>query len=345
MNGTAAERLRQFRRRLLNILGIVVALYLIGVTGYVAIEHWSPLDALYMTVSTLSGISDSDAGTLTAPGKIFTIFLILLGVTALGFLINQVVQALGEGYLQEGLQFTRGQRMLSRLQDHFIVCGYGRMGSRICEELAHDHAPFVVVEADPKAASQARAKEYLLVEGDASDDETLIAAGIERSRCVICALPSDADNLFIVLSARNLNAGVRTITRASSEEAAVKLRRGGADEVVSPYTTGARRMAAIALRPGVVDFIETAISGSNRSLFIEEFQIDRPQCPFVGLPLNQTDLRNKSGALIVAIRRADGSLIGNPNGETILASGDMLFCLGTRPQLRILADVLLPIKA
>ncbi|MBW4697370.1 MAG: potassium channel protein [Aphanocapsa lilacina HA4352-LM1] len=345
MSPPSAERLREFRWRIFNIVMAIVGLYVVGVIGYMVIEGWDFFDALYMTVITLAGVGYGETRPLNTDGRIFTIVLIVLGVATLGILIGRIVQALGEGYLQEGLKYTRQKRMLSQLKDHFIICGYGRMGSRICEELTISHAQFVVIEADPRAALLARSKGYRIIEGDASADQTLVEAGIERACSVICALTSDADNLFIVLSARNLNPKIRTITRASSEEAAVKLRRGGADEVVSPYTAGARRMAAIALRPGVVDFIETAFSGTGgSSLIVEEVKLDERSCPFVGMSLQQINLRNRSGGLVVAIRRADGTLVGSPTGETILAQGDILFCLGTDAQLRTLSEALLPVK-
>ncbi|MBC8120221.1 MAG: potassium channel protein [Gemmatimonadaceae bacterium] len=344
MNAPASERLRRFRRRLLGTLGALGGLILLGVGGYTFIEGWSPFDALYMTVITLAGVGYGETYPLRLPGRVFTIVLIVLGVAVLGFLVNQIVQALGEGYLREGLTFSRRQRMVKQLSEHYIVCGYGRMGRQICEELARDKVAFIIIESDPLAVTKAQTMGYLALQGDASTDGLLLEAGIERASCVICVLASDADNLYIVLSSRNLNPKVRTVTRASSEEAAVKLRRVGADEVVSPYMAGAKRMAAIALRPGVIDFIEIGIAGSS-PLYIEEFRLlDRQSCPYIDQPLQKAALRMSTGVTVLAIHKTSGTLIASPTGETILSEGDVLFCLGNATQLRALTDLLLPIK-
>lgn len=342
MSRSPAENFKRIQRRFLTILLGVVALLLFGTLGYIFLEHWPFLDALYMTVITLAGVGYGEVRSLDSEGRIFTICLILLGVVALATLINEIIQDVAGGYLREGLEYSRQQRMITKMSNHFIVCGYGRMGRRVCEEFASDHAPFIVIEAEPESCKRAKERGFLVLNGDASTDELLIEAGIQRSKCIVCALPSDADNLFIILSARNLNPKIRTITRASSDGAAVKLKRGGADEVVSPYDSGARRMASIALRPNVVDFMETTVISGDSSLFIEEVQLSPQNCPFLGQTLKQTNLRAKTGILVLAIRRQDGTLIGNPNGEIVLNEGDLLFCMGTNTQLRTFTDLVVP---
>jgi len=344
VQSSSAELFRSLQRRIFRALGAIVGLLMLGVVGYMILEGWDFLDALYMTVITLASVGYGETRPLDPPGRVFTILLILLGVAALGFLINQVLQAVSEGYFREGLELRRRQRMINKLANHFIVCGFGRMGRRICTEFAQDNMSFVVIEQEPQSYARAQQAGYIALLGDASTDQTLVEAGIERARCIVCALPSDADNLFIILSARNLNPKIRTITRASSDEAAIKLRRGGADEVVSPYDAGARRMAAIALRPGVVDFIEATFVGNNRQIYIEEFRIDAQNCPYIGKRLQDTNLRTQTGTLILAIRRADGSLIGGPTGDTLFLDGDLLFCLGSSTQLKAFTDLLLPLR-
>lgn len=344
MNTSTPENLRRIRQRIQRTLLAIAALILVGVIGYVLIERWSFFDALYMTVITLAGVGYQETHPLDWQGRLFTIVLILLGVTALGFLISQVLQAVNAGYFRDSNEYNKRQRMVNKLTNHFIVCGFGRMGRRVCEEFAKDGAPFVVIEADAVAYEAARAKGYLVFQGDASTDQLLIEAAIERAKCIVCSLPSDAGNLFIIISARNLNPKIRTITRASTDESAIKLKRGGADEVISPYDTGARRMASIALRPGVVDFVETAITGNNRQFYIEEFKLDPETCPYIGKQLQDTDFRTQSGALVLAIRRLDGNLIGGPTGDTVLQAEDLLFCLGSAAQLRTFASLLLPLN-
>jgi voltage-gated potassium channel len=339
-----AENFKRLQQRFLRILLAIVAILLFGTLGYMVTEHWSLLDALYMTVITLAGVGYGEVHPLDTPGRIFTIGLILLGVVALATLLNQVIQDVAGGYFREGLEFSRQQRMINKMSGHFIVCGYGRMGRRVCEEFASDNAPFVVIEASLESCNRAKERGFSVLNGDASTDALLAEAGIERAKCIVCALPSDADNLFIILSARNLNPNIRTITRSSSDEAAVKLKLGGADEVVSPYDSGARRMASIALRPNVVDFMETTVISGDSSLYIEEVQLSPQNCPFLGQTLQQTDLRAKTGTLVLAIRREDGTLIGNPTGSITLAQGDRLFCMGTNTQLRAFTDLVVPAK-
>jgi voltage-gated potassium channel len=180
--------------------------------------------------------------------------------------------------------------------------------------------------------------------GDATLDESLIRARIERANCLVTALPSDAQNLYTVLSAKTLNPRIRAIARASNEEAVQKLQRAGADAVVSPYITGGKRLAAAALRPQVMDFVDGIIAGSNSSYYMEEFLIDSAACPYVGQTLKDARLRSQSGALVLAIRRFDGNLIAGPNGDTQILERDALICMGTADQLRMLNKILGPIN-
>jgi voltage-gated potassium channel len=185
----------------------------------------------------------------------------------------------------------------------------------------------------------------IAVHGDATLDDTLFKVGIERAVCLVAALPSDAENLYTVLSAKSLNPGIRAIARASTEEALKKLQRAGADAVVSPYITGGRRMAAAALRPQVLDFMDGILTGRDRSFYLEEFLLDPQSCPAVGQTLREARLRSQSGALVLAIRRADGTLIAGPTGDTQLLPEDLLICLGTAEQLRQLNRILSPLRS
>lgn len=342
MRQSPAKNFKRLRWRFLSTILGIAALLLFGTFGYVFIERWPFLDGFYMTVITLAGVGYGEVQVLSSAGRVFTIVLILLGVVALATLINGIIQDVAGGYLREGLEYNRQQRMISKMSNHFIVCGYGRMGRRVCEEFASDKASFIVVEAEEESYKRAKERGFLVLNGDASTDELLLEAGIKRAKCIVCALPSDADNMFIIISARNLNPSIRTIARASSDEAAIKLKRGGANEVVSPYDSGARRMASIALRPNVVDFMETTVISGDSSLFIEEVQLSHENCPFLGQTLLQTNLRAKTGTLVLAIRRQDGTLLGNPNGDITLAEGDLLFCMGTNSQLRAFTDLVVP---
>jgi len=186
---------------------------------------------------------------------------------------------------------------------------------------------------------------YIAVQGDATLDETLIRVRIEQAICLVAALPSDAENLYTVLSAKTLNPQIRAIARSSTQEALQKLQRAGADAVVSPYITGGKRMAAAALRPQVMDFVDGILTGADRELYMEEFRLDPVVCPCLGQTLREARLRSQTGALVLAIRRTDGTLIGGPTADTELMAGDLLICMGTAEQLRQINQILGPISA
>ncbi|MGF1673121.1 MAG: potassium channel family protein, partial [Rivularia sp. (in: cyanobacteria)] len=241
------------------------------------------------------------------------------------------------------IRLRQQRRTMESLSKHYIICGFSRTGRQIAQEFEAEGVPFVIVDLGLETVRKAQEEGYTIYQGDATSDEALVLVGIERAICIVAALPSDAENLYIVLSAKALNPDIRAIARASTEEALQKLQRAGADAVVSPYITGGRRMAAAALRPQVMDFVDGIISGRGRELYMEEVLIDRNSCPFVGQSLGQARLRGQTGALVLAIRRANGELIGGPTADTILMSGDVMISMGTAEQLRALNKILGPI--
>jgi voltage-gated potassium channel len=317
--------------------------FLIGTLWYWLVEGWSWEDAAYMTVITLATVGYSETHPLGSRGRLFTIALILLGVINIGYIVNRFTEAIIQGYFQEGIRLQQQRRLMESLTEHYIICGFSRTGRQIAKEFRAEDAPFVVIDADMESVQRAQAEGYTAYQGDATLDDTLLKVGIERAICIVAALPSDAENLYIVLSAKTLNSGIRVIARASTEEALQKLRRGGADEVISPYITGGKRMAAAALRPQVLDFVDGILTGADRQLYMEEFLLDPAFCPFVGQTLQKARLRSQSGALVLAIRRVDGTLIGGPTGDTVLMPGDRLIGMGTAEQLRSLNQILGPI--
>ena len=297
-----------------------------------------------MTVITLTTVGYGETQPLSGRGRVFTIVLIFLGVINIGYILNRFTEALIQGYFQEGIRLGQQRRLMESLQNHYIICGFSRTGRQIAKEFESEGVLFVVVDSDGESIEEARTQNYIAYQGDATLDETLLRVGVQRAVCIVAALPSDAENLYTVLTAKTLNNHIRAIARASTEEALKKLQRGGADVVVSPYITGGKRMAAAALRPQVLDFVDGFISGVDRQFYMEAFLIDPDLYPFVGHSLQQAKLRSQSGALVIAIRRADGHLIGGPSGDTILLPGDTLICMGTSEQLRILNRIFIPIK-
>jgi voltage-gated potassium channel len=317
--------------------------FFIGTLWYSLVEGWSWEDAAYMTVITLATVGYSETHPLGSRGRLFTIALILLGVVNIGYIVNRFTEAIIQGYFQEGIRLQQQRRLMESLTEHYIICGFSRTGRQIAKEFRAEDVPFVVIDSEMESVQRAQAEGYTAYQGDATLDDTLLKVGIERAMCIVAALPSDAENLYIVLSAKTLNSGIRVIARASTEEALQKLRRGGADEVISPYITGGKRMAAAALRPQVLDFVDGILTGADRQLYMEEFLLDPAFCPFVGQTLQKARLRSQSGALVLAIRRLDGTLIGGPTGDTVLMSGDRLIGMGTAEQLRSLNQILGPI--
>lgn len=335
------DRFAEMRRDLRGSVALMLSVSALGTAGYMLIERWSFLDSLFMTTITLSSVGYGETHPLHGGGRIFTIALIGAGVMALGNVVNQLARAVSEGYFQQELRTRRRIKMISRMNDHFIICGYGRIGQQICNDLREGQAPFVVLERDPALVHRAEEDGVAVLAGDATSDQLLQEAGVARATCVICALSSDADNLYVVLSAKFLNPRVRTIARATSEEGSAKLRRVGADQVVSPYLTGAKRMAALALRPQVVDLVEAAAVNGD-SMYVEEFALrSRAECPLIGRRLGDARLVERSGALLLALRRQAGPFMGGPGPDVMLEEGDLLILMGTAPQLRKVTELLL----
>jgi len=339
---------QKYRRLRKELIAGVIALFgaaLIGTLWYRLVEGWSWSDATYMTVITLATVGYGETNPLGDRGRLFTISLILMGVISIGYIVNRFTEALIQGYFQEGIQLRQRQRLLDTLTEHYILCGFGRTGHQIALEFKAEGIPFVTIDSQLEQVEAAQELGCIAVHGDATLDDTLFKVGIERAVCLVAALPSDAENLYTVLSAKSLNPGIRAIARASTEEALKKLQRAGADAVVSPYITGGRRMAAAALRPQVLDFMDGILTGRDRSFYLEEFLLDPQSCPAVGQTLREARLRSQSGALVLAIRRADGTLIAGPTGDTQLLPEDLLICLGTAEQLRQLNRILSPLRS
>lgn len=339
---------RQYRRLRAELVGGSIALagvFLIGTLWYKFVEGWRWIDAIYMTAITLSTVGFLEVQPMGDRARIFTIVLILMGVVAIGYIINRFTEAVIQGYFQEERRMRQQKHLIESLSEHYILCGFGRTGRQVAIEFYAENIDFVVIDSELEPVQTAQSLGFVALQGDATLDQTLVKVGIERAICLVAALPSDAENLYAVLSAKTLNPKIRAIARASTEEALQKLQRGGADAVVSPYITGGRRMAAAALRPQVMDFLEGAITGADRAYYLEEFLIDPEACPFVGQSLSEAKLRSQSGALVLAIRRIDGSLIGGPTGDTTILPGDLLICMGTADHLRSLNQILGPLSS
>lgn len=342
---TVEQQYLRVQQQLTLGLFLLFGVFFLGTSWYHLVEGWRWLDAAYMSVITLATVGFTEVQPLGDRGRMFTIVLILLGVVTIGYIVNRFTDAVIQGYFQEGLRQRQLRRVMEGLSGHYIICGFGRMGQQIATEFQAEGVSFVVADTGIDPIHLAEELGYTAFQGDATLDETLQQVRIQQAICLIAALPSDAENLYTVLSAKTLNPKIRAIARASTEEALVKLQRAGADAVISPYITGGKRMAAAALRPQVMDFVDGILSSGDRTFYIEEFELSTDSNPYIGQTLREARLRAQSGALVLAIRRVEGTAIVGPNAETVLMLGDHLICMGTAEQIRHLNQLLFPMRS
>jgi voltage-gated potassium channel len=322
--------------------GISLALLLLamvfvgGVLGYMVIEGWSFWDAFYMTVITVTTVGYREVHAMSRAGELFTSALLLVGVGTALYTFTLAATIVVEGGLQARLGRRRVARMIDDLEQHFIVCGFGRIGTVIADEFAQQQIPFVLVERDPARVQEALERGMLVVEADASHEETLRKLHIERARGLVAALGTDAENVYAVLTARVMAPGLFIVGRAETEDAERKLRRAGADRVVSPYAIGAQQMAQTALRPAVVDFVKLATQAGNIDLAMEQIVVTAPS-PLVGQSLVESNLRQRFGVIVVGIQRARGKMEFNPSPDAGIQDGDQLVVLGRPESLKELS--------
>ena len=324
-------------RRLGVSMAGLLALLVYGTAGYMLIEHYSFLDALFMTVITVSTVGYEEVHRLNAAGEGFTISVIAFGVIGFLYTFGVVVELLSGGEWQRHRRARQVQRRLDDLRDHVIVCGYGRTGRQAGFELTQSQQSFVVIEWNPDGLASVEQDGVLHVLGDASSDEVLERAGIRRARALISAVDSDERNVYIVLTARTLRPDLYIVARSSHPDSAEKLRRAGADRVVSPYTLSGRRMAALAMQPAVVDTFDLLVAGADSSMRVEELVVGAA----AGGRLTALDLR-RSGAVLLALRSGDGALRVGPADDAALHTDDIVVAMGTRDQLTALAATLGP---
>ncbi|QEM67152.1 potassium channel protein [Geobacter sp. FeAm09] len=321
-------------------ISVLVLLLLVsaGTTGFMTIEKWQPLDALYMTVITLSTVGFREIHDLSDGGKIFTMCLIVVGVSVLGYIVGSLAQIMFEGQIQRVIGRKKVEKMIEALGGHYIICGFGRIGSLICKEFKANGLPFVVVEKDGDTLEKVKEEGYLHMRGDATQDESLLKAGIKRARGLISVVTSDTENVYITLTARGLNPELYILARSGEEGSDIKLKRAGANKVVSPYLIGGSRMAQSVLRPNVVDFIEIATGSEHMDLQMEEITIP-PHSAFVGETLVSSGFRKEIGVIIVGIKKAHGKMVFNPHSQAKVEGGDTLIVLGEPGAITKLDDL------
>ena len=322
----------QLIRHLIRAVFLMGALLSVGVAGYMVIEGWGVFQALYMTVITITTVGYGEVYGLSEKGRVFTIFLIIAGFGIMAYIVTTLTQAIIAGQIRAALGRKKLKKMIKKLKDHYILCGFGRIGSVMAKELAKEGVPFVIVERDPEVIKALEEEGYLFLEGDATDDRVLLEAGIKRAKGLVATVSSDADNLYITLSARSLNPDLFILSRADDPDAERKLLTAGATKVVSPYIMGATRMANVLLRPNVVDFIELVVQRKHLELQMEEIEVEDDSL-FKGKTLKDSGLRDEFGVIVVAIKRAGMEMIFNPSPEERIERGDILILLGERKNL------------
>ncbi|NOT43632.1 MAG: potassium channel protein [Acidobacteria bacterium] len=308
-----------------------------GTSGYMAIEGWSTWDALYMTVTTVTTVGFREVHPLSFAGQAFTLVLIAGGVGTAFYTATLLVTSVVEGELHRRFRDRRFIRMLDRIDHHFILCGHGRIGRIIAAELAHQGVPFVVIERNPAKVAAIIERGWLAIEADASREDVLQKAGLARARGLIAAVGSDAENVYTVLTARVARPDLFIIARVESDDAEDKLRRAGADRVISPYQIGASHMVQSALRPAVVDFIQLATSSGHLELSMEQVRVPDGSA-LAGKSLVDAELRQRYGLIVVSIKRAAGGMEFNPSSEALVQPGDELVVLGRPENVRALEE-------
>jgi voltage-gated potassium channel len=324
---------RRFGYALGGLLFVLVG----GAIGYHAALDETWLQSVYRSVVTVS-LTGLDSVPRNDSSRILTIILVLAGITIFAYIGSLVVEAIARGVLGDVWAERRRRKAIEALQDHYIVCGFGRVGRRVAEEFQHEGASFIVLDFSPEAKAAAAEADVLFIEGNGTDDDDLRAAGLERARGLVAASDDDADNLYITLSARAQNEKLLIVARASTEDAAKKLQLAGADRVVQPYQAAGRVMASLLLRPQVTAFVDVVTTASGEDLRFEEIEVTA-ESGQGGRSIRDIDIRRQTGALIVALRKRDGSFDTTPTPEAVLDVGDVLIAAGTEEELRALEGI------
>jgi voltage-gated potassium channel len=321
-------------RRLRLALAVLACVMIAGTVGYL-ILGFTPLDAIYQTVTTVTTVGFREVQPLSDAGVVFTIVLILLGVGTALYALGVLIQTLVEGDLHDIFGRRRMERKIADIEHPVIVCGWGRVGRAIAQDVADAGASPVIVDRD---ADRLETSRYPTVLGDATDDVVLRRAGLDRARALVAALDSDAGNLFVTVSARALRPDLFIVARVRVDESIEKLRRGGADRVVNPQSIGGARMAAFVLQPHVTEFLDVVMHDRDIEFRLEEVTI-APSSPIVGDTLRGAQIRARTGALVLALRAEDGEFSTNPSPETRLGGGQVLIAIGTPAELSALTDL------
>ncbi len=328
-------------RKFILIIILLISLWALGITGYIVIEGWSFLDAVYMTVISLTTVGFGEVHALSPKGRVFTILLLVMGLGIFSYSVRVLAEATIEGHFKGILGRKRMQKAIEKLNNHFIVCGYGRIGRTISKDITHKGIPVVVVESNPEVTSELEDRHMPFIQGDATHDEVLLQAGVKKARGIICVLHTDAANVYVTLTARTLNPGLLIVARADDTNAEKKMIQAGADRVISPYEIGAKRMALAVLQPTVTEFLDLAVHSTALDLCIEQVEISKGSV-LDGVNIQKAAVRQRTGCTVLAVQRPDGDMIVSPDPHLVLAMGDILVTMGTKEGLETFKNLAHP---
>ncbi|MFH2034445.1 MAG: potassium channel protein [Candidatus Margulisiibacteriota bacterium] len=322
-------------KRLVAPVSLLLLVCIVGIAGYIYLEGWSFLEALYMVIITISTVGFHEVRVLGPMGRIFTMVLIIVGVGTLAYTLGKVIEMIVEGEIIGYRRKRKMEKKISDMKDHYIICGYGRVGHQVADDLLAEKIPFVVIDPKPEIAHELEQENIPFLVGDATEDEYLEKAGIKKAKGLIASSDSDADNVFVILSARVSNPDVFIVARAGSKESENKLRKAGANRVISPYYIAGRRMAAMAVRPTATDYLDTVMHSEHLQLALREFPI-KEKSRLCDKTILDAKIREKAGATVLAIRKVDGAFDLQPIGSSKIECGDTLITIGTSEQLELL---------
>jgi len=335
MNTSFKKTNIQHSHHLTSALILMVLIVVVGVLGYIYIEDYPFVDALYMTIITVATVGYGEVHKLSDPGKIFTIFLIVSSLGIFAYSVSNIAIYAVEGIFANYFRENKLKRMIKKMEDHVIVCGFGRNGREVALNLAEENQKFIIIEQKESVGNfiTEHFPDYIYTIGDATQEEVLLQAGVKKAKAIITTLPIDADNIYIILTAREFNPDIKIISRASEEHADGRLIRAGADKVIMPDKIGGQRMAKLVTQPDTIEFLEYIILQSGNEISLTEVPCENIDKCHLSKTIGELDVRKAIGINIIGIKTKEGSYIFNPTPDLRVKSTDKLFVLGTREQI------------